>query len=45
MVTSIALQAKELFNNSSEKIVLDEFDQSMYTNFWTEYEDVLNMYK
>ncbi|MCU5501670.1 DNA polymerase IV, partial [Bacillus wiedmannii] len=24
---------------------LDEFDQSMYTNFLTEYDDLLNKYK
>ena len=28
-----ALQAKQLFNNNSKKIILDEFDLSMYTNF------------
>ncbi|OTW66593.1 DNA polymerase IV [Bacillus sp. AFS094611] len=44
-MVSFALQAKELFNNSSEKIILEEFDQSMYTNFWTEYDDLLNKYK
>ena len=33
---------KELFNKSSDKIILDEFDQRMYTNFWTEYDDLLN---
>ncbi|AZQ49408.1 DNA polymerase IV [Bacillus albus] len=44
-MVSFALQAKKLFNNSSEKIILDEFDQSMYTDFWTEYDDLLNKYK
>ncbi|PEC84948.1 DNA polymerase IV [Bacillus cereus] len=42
---SFALQVKELFNNSSEKIILDKFDQRMYTNFGTEYADLLNKYK
>ena len=41
-----ALQAKKLFNNnSSKKIILDEFGLSMYTNFLTEYADLLNKYK
>ena len=40
-IVSFALQAKELFNKSSEKIILDEFDQSMYTDFWTEYNHLL----
>ncbi|HDR8435200.1 hypothetical protein CN520_10875 [Bacillus cereus] len=44
-IVSFALQAKELFNKSSDKIILDEFDQRMYTNFWTEYDDLLNKYK
>ncbi|KAA0772784.1 DNA polymerase IV [Bacillus wiedmannii] len=44
-MVSFALQAKELFNKSSERINLDEFDQSMYTNFLTEYDDLLNKYK
>lgn len=44
-IVSFALQAKELFNKSSEKIILDEFDQSMYTDFWTEYNHLLNKYK
>ncbi|MGQ0516346.1 DNA polymerase IV, partial [Bacillus anthracis] len=29
----------------SKKIILDEFDLSMYTNFLTEYADLLNKYK
>lgn len=37
--------SKKIFNNSSEKIIFDVLDQSMYTNFWTEYEDVQNKYK
>lgn len=44
-IVSFALQAKELFNKSSEKIILDEFDRSMYTDFWTEYNHLLNKYK
>ncbi|PKJ57595.1 DNA polymerase IV [Bacillus sp. SN10] len=44
-MVSFALQAKELCNNPSEKIILDEFDLSMYTNFLTEYADLLNKYK
>ncbi|KAB7643023.1 DNA polymerase IV [Bacillus sp. B3-WWTP-C-10-D-3] len=40
-----ALQAKKLCNNRSEKIILDEFDLSMYPNFLTEYADLLNKYK
>ncbi|MBK5349467.1 DNA polymerase IV [Bacillus sp. TH22] len=42
MVVSIVLQVKGLFNKSSEKIILDEFDRSMYTDFWTEDDWLLN---
>ena len=41
----LLLQAKELFNKSSEKIILDEFERSMYTDFWMEYDHLLNKYK
>ncbi|MBG9581905.1 DNA polymerase IV [Bacillus thuringiensis] len=44
-IVVFALQAKQLCNNSSKKIILDEFDLSMYTNFLTEYADLLNKYK
>ncbi len=44
-MVSFALQAKELLNKSSEKIILDAFDRSMYTDFWTEYDYLLNKYK
>ncbi len=36
---------KELFNKSSEKIISNEFERSMYTDFWTEYNHLLNKYK
>ncbi|PGS64003.1 DNA polymerase IV [Bacillus cereus] len=44
-IVSFALQAKELFNKSSEKIISNEFERSMYTDFWTEYDHLLNKYK
>ncbi|ENL4418883.1 TPA: DNA polymerase IV [Bacillus cereus] len=44
-IVSFALQAKELFNKSSEKIILNEFKRSMYTDFWMEYDHLLNNYK
>ncbi|TFZ12979.1 DNA polymerase IV [Bacillus cereus] len=44
-IVSFALQAKELFNKSSEKIILNEFERSMYTDFWMEYDHLLNKYK
>ena len=40
-----ALQAKELFNKSSEKIISNEFERSMYTDFWTEYNHLLVVIK
>ena len=43
-IVSFALQAKELFNKSSEKIISNEFERSMYTDFWTEYNHLLNKY-
>ena len=43
-IVSFALQAKELFNKSSEKIILNELERSMYTDFWTEYDHLLNKY-
>ncbi|QWH86441.1 DNA polymerase IV [Bacillus mycoides] len=45
IVASIALQAKGLFNKSSEKIILDEFDRIMYTDFRTEDDCLLSKYK
>ncbi|AZR78930.1 DNA polymerase IV [Bacillus thuringiensis] len=44
-IVSFALQAKELFNKSSEKIILNEFERSMYTDFWMGYDHLLNNYK
>jgi hypothetical protein len=43
-IVSFALQAEGLFNKSNEKIISDELDRSMYTDFWTEYDYLLNKY-
>ncbi|PFK65076.1 hypothetical protein COJ21_24875 [Priestia megaterium] len=40
-IISFALQAKELFDNSSEKIISDDFDKDMYREFWNEYNYLL----
>lgn len=40
-IASFALEAKKLFDNSREKIINDDFDKEMYTEFWNEYNYLL----
>lgn len=40
-VLSYAIQAKDLFDNSSEKQITDEFDKKMYEDFWEEYNQLI----
>jgi hypothetical protein len=40
-ILSFAIQAKNLFNNSKEKRITDDFDKEMYEDFWNEYNQLL----
>jgi hypothetical protein len=36
-IISFAQQAKRFFDESEEKVILDDFDKTMYDDFWSEY--------
>lgn len=40
-VIAFALMVKNFFKNSPEKIIDDEYDKKMYTEFWTEFNELL----
>lgn len=40
-IIAFSLEAKKLFDNSREKIINDDFDKEMYTEFWNEYNYLL----